>query len=95
MVKPTMERHPSKQQSVLAIVLFADVVLAQVYYMQMVSMLGYDIMFQDVDDMILLEFFHSSTSISVVSYVMIFQDDDDRMLNVFSPYCVNAGFYYV
>jgi hypothetical protein len=81
---------------------FATIVLAKAYCVQIISMLGYDLLFQDVDVMWYrnpLEFFHnmsSSTSNSnMAGYDIYFQDDGNRYTASYAPYCANAGFYYV
>jgi hypothetical protein len=76
---------------------FAAVVLAKVYCVHMISMLGYDILFQDVDVTWYrnpLEFFHNTSS-PEANYDMIFQDDGGRDSNKNAPWSVNAGFFYV
>jgi hypothetical protein len=60
----------------------------------LVSMLGFDILFQDVDIVWYknpLEYFHNA---SVQQYDMIFQDDGGHSIR-FAPYSANSGFYYV
>jgi hypothetical protein len=76
---------------------FGAIVLAKIYCVQMISMLGYDILFQDVDVMWYrspLEFFHNLNS-SMANYDIYFQDDGNRGYPAYSPYCANSGFYYV
>lgn len=62
----------------------------------MISMLGYDLLFQDVDLIWYknpLEFFHDKSS-PVHDFDMYFQDDGSRGL-FYAPYSANTGFYYV
>lgn len=76
---------------------FGSIVLAKVYCVQIISMLGYDILFQDVDVIWYrnpLEFFHNMSS-SIANYDIYFQDDGNRGNAAYLPYCPNAGFYYV
>mmetsp|Transcript_5502 Transcript_5502/g.15925 ORF Transcript_5502/g.15925 Transcript_5502/m.15925 type:complete len:682 (-) Transcript_5502:710-2755(-) len=75
---------------------FKRMMAAKVYCVQMVSMLGYDILFQDVDVVWYknpLEWFHDSSS-DHYHFDMYFQDDGNHGL-FYAPYSANTGFYYV
>jgi hypothetical protein len=69
---------------------------AKVYCVQMVSILGYDVLFQDVDVVWYqdpLPWFHNTTS-SHSNFDIYFQDDGNHAL-FYAPYSANTGFYYV
>lgn len=75
---------------------FRNMMLAKVYCIQMVSMLGYDILFQDVDVVWYqnpLPWFHDETN-PHHDFDMYFQDDGNHAL-FYAPYSANTGFYYV
>jgi len=75
---------------------FAKMMLAKVYCVQMISMLGYDLLFQDVDIVWHrnpLEYFHDENS-PHQNYDMYFQDDGNHAL-FYAPYSANTGFYYI
>ena len=75
---------------------FRDMMIAKVYCIQMVSMLGYDILFQDVDVVWYqnpLAWFHNTNS-PHYGFDMYFQDDGNHAL-FYAPYAANTGFYYV
>lgn len=69
--------------------------MAKVICVQLVSMLGYDFLFQDVDIVWYknpLEYFHNNESVK--PYDVIFQDDGGHSVR-YSPFSANSGFYYV
>lgn len=70
--------------------------LAKVYCVHLISLLGHDILFQDVDVVWyrdpLKEYFHNSTLVDR-DFDIYFQDDGARMKR-FIPYSPNSGFYY-
>lgn len=75
---------------------FVHLPCEQVYCVQMVSMLGYDLLFQDVDMVWFkdpLPYFHDENSPSH-GFDVYFQDDGSRGL-FYAPYSANTGFYYV
>jgi len=75
---------------------FRHMMIAKVYCIQMVSMLGYDILFQDVDVIWYknpLTWFHNETN-PHYGFDMYFQDDGNHAL-FYAPYSANTGFYYV
>ena len=75
--------------------IFQKMMLAKVYCVHLVSMLGHDLLFQDVDIVWYknpLEFFHNNKAVQ--DYDMVFQDDGARGL-FYAPYSANTGFYYV
>ena len=71
---------------------FVAMMLAKVFCVQMVSMLGYDFLFQDVDIVWFkdpLEYFKS-----IPVFDVYFQDDGAH-LTPYAPYSANSGFYFV
>jgi Nucleotide-diphospho-sugar transferase len=72
---------------------FTQMMMAKVYCVQQVMMLGYNVFFQDVDVVWYknpLDYFHHDTS----PHDMYFQDDGSRGL-FYAPYAANTGVYYV
>jgi hypothetical protein len=70
--------------------------MAKVICVQVVSMLGYDFLFQDVDIVWYsnpLDYFHNPHS-SISEYDVFFQDDGGHSVR-YAPYSANSGFYYV
>jgi hypothetical protein len=70
--------------------------MAKVIVVQVISMLGYDMLFQDVDIVWYsnpLDYFHSQTGASA-DYDIFFQDDGGHSVR-YAPYSANSGFYYV
>ena len=75
---------------------FTAMMMAKVWCVQMIMMLGYDVLFQDVDVVWYrdpLEFFHNSTQ-AWYDFDIYFQDDGNHAL-YYAPYSANTGFYYV
>jgi hypothetical protein len=75
---------------------FTNMMLAKVYCVQMISMLGYDVLFQDVDIVWHrnpLDFFHDSNN-PQAGFDAYFQDDGNHGL-FYAPYSANTGFYYI
>lgn len=75
---------------------FVAMMMAKVICVQLVSMLGYDFLFQDVDIVWYknpLTFFGNKTS-PVQKYDIFFQDDGGHSLR-YAPYSANSGFYFV
>jgi len=75
---------------------FMSMMMAKVFCVQMISMLGYDILFQDVDVIWYrdpLEYFHNSSSPDS-GFDTYFQDDGNHAI-YYAPYSANTGFYYV
>jgi hypothetical protein len=71
---------------------FVAMMLAKVFCVQMVSMLGYDFLFQDVDIVWYkhpLEYFDKNPGFDVY-----FQDDGAHSTR-YAPYSANSGFYFV
>jgi hypothetical protein len=62
----------------------------------MTMMLGYDVLFSDVDMIWFkdpLEYFHDKSS-PMYNFDIYFQDDGSRGL-FYAPYSANTGFYYI
>jgi len=75
---------------------FTAMMMAKVMCVQMISALGYNILFQDVDIVYFknpIELFEDKES-PLQEFDMIFQDDGGHSTR-FSPYSANSGFYYV
>jgi Nucleotide-diphospho-sugar transferase len=70
--------------------------MAKVICVQLVSMLGFDLLFQDVDIVWYkdpLEYFHNPNT-PVNQYDVFFQDDGGHSVR-YAPYSANSGFYFV
>jgi hypothetical protein len=75
---------------------FAAMMISKVLCVQMVSSLGYNILFSDVDIIYYknpIELFEDPDS-PLAEFDMIFQDDGGHSVR-YSPYAANSGFYYV
>eukprot|EP00536_Pseudo-nitzschia_multiseries_P007901 jgi/Psemu1/287438/fgenesh1_pg.191_\ len=75
---------------------FTLMMMAKVMCVQMVSTLGYNILFQDVDIVWYknpIPFFEAEDS-GLQNFDMMFQDDGGHSLR-YAPYSANSGFYYV
>jgi hypothetical protein len=71
--------------------------MAKVICVQVVSMLGYDMLFQDVDIVWYknpLDYFHNTSHSGSADYDVFFQDDGGHSVR-YAPYSANSGFYYV
>lgn len=70
--------------------------MAKVICVQLVSMLGFDFLFQDVDIVWYknpLDYFHDE-SLPAHGYDVFFQDDGGHSIR-YAPYSANSGFYFV
>jgi len=75
---------------------FTAMMMAKVMCVQMVSSLGYNILFQDVDIVWYknpIPFFESERP-ELLEFDMMFQDDGGHTTR-YAPYSANSGFYYV
>jgi Nucleotide-diphospho-sugar transferase len=75
---------------------FTRMMLAKVYCVQMMGMLSYDFLFQDVDLVWFkdpLTFFHDQNH-PWYNFDLYFQDDGNHA-PFYAPYSANTGFYYV
>ncbi len=87
---------PEKAAKAYADKTFREMMIAKVYCIQLVSQLGYDILFQDVDVVWYqnpLIWFHDKSN-PHYGFDMYFQDDGNHAL-FYAPYSANTGFYYV
>ena len=85
---------PSKEARSYGDRKFVAMMLAKVLCVQMVSMLGYDFLFQDVDIVWYkhpLEYFDNPAN---QGFDVYFQDDGAHSTR-YAPYSANSGFYYV
>ncbi len=80
---------------------YSQIMMAKIYCVHLISQLGYDLLFQDVDIVWYknpIPFFHNENrdenNFSPMDWDMIFQDDGARNL-FFAPYSANTGFYFV
>jgi Nucleotide-diphospho-sugar transferase len=70
--------------------------MAKVICVQLVSMMGFDFLFQDVDIVWFknpLAYFHDRTN-PAYRYDVFFQDDGGHSVR-YAPYSANSGFYFV
>jgi len=85
---------PSEAAEVYGDPKFIAMMMAKVVCVQVVSMLGYDLLFQDVDIVWYkdpLDYFRRD---DVQQYDIFFQDDGGHSLR-YAPYSANSGFYFV
>jgi hypothetical protein len=79
---------------------YSEIMLTKVYCIHLISQLGYDLLFQDVDIVWYknpLPFFYNDLpekNFVANEWDMVYQDDGARTL-FFSPYSANTGFYFV
>lgn len=87
---------PEKEAASYGDDVFTSMMFAKIVCVQMVNMLGHDVLFQDVDVVWYrdpLAIFRDATS-PLAHYDMLFQDDGARSAR-YAPFCANSGFYYV
>lgn len=76
--------------------IFMKMMMAKIYCVQLINLLGYDVLFQDVDVVWYrnpLAYFHDKDS-QDAGFDVYFQDDGNHAL-FYAPYSANTGFYYV
>jgi Nucleotide-diphospho-sugar transferase len=74
---------------------FVAMMMAKLICVQLVSMLGYDFLFQDVDIVWFKNPMEYFTKIrNETEYDVVFQDDGGHSVR-YAPYAANTGFYYV
>jgi len=74
---------------------FVAMMFAKVVCVQLISMLGYDLLFQDVDVIWFrnpLDYFHDESN-PFYNFDMYFQDDGAHSAR-YAPFSANSGFYY-
>lgn len=77
---------------------FTAMMMAKVFCVQLVSLLGYDVLFQDVDIVWFrnpLEYFHNQALANATTYFDMYFQDDGAHSTRYVPYSANSGFYYV
>lgn len=77
--------------------IFANMMFAKVLCVLYVSLLGHDVLFQDVDIVWFkdpLLYFHDKTNTAIREFDIMFQHDGNSQSR-YSPYSANSGFYYV
>lgn len=90
------EKMPEKEARTYGDRDFTSMMYAKVVTVQLINMLGHDVLFQDVDLVWFknpLAFFHDKAN-PLYEFDMLFQDDGARSLR-YAPYSANTGFYYV
>jgi Nucleotide-diphospho-sugar transferase len=76
---------------------FVAMMMAKVFCVHMISMLGYEFLFQDVDIVWYqhpLEYFRNTQTATAAGFDIFFQDDGAHSTR-YAPYSANSGFYYV
>ncbi|CAB9496552.1 Nucleotide-diphospho-sugar transferase [Seminavis robusta] len=76
---------------------FTAMMMAKVICVQLISLLGVDLLFQDVDIVWYknpLNFFHKNEHDPIHTFDMYYQDDGSHSTR-YAPYAPNSGFYYV
>ena len=76
---------------------FARMMLAKVYCVLYVALLGHDVLFSDVDVVWLknpLDFFHDESNTEIQKYDILAQHDGSAQPR-YNPFSANSGFYYV
>jgi len=94
--KEIFEEMPKVAAKEYADDIFRLLMFAKVWCVHMVSQLGYNFLFQDVDVIWYknpLQWFHNKENPNY-HFDMFFQDDGSRAL-FYAPYAANTGFYYV
>jgi len=87
---------PEKEARAYGDKIFAKMMFAKIVPVQVLNMMGYDVLFQDVDVVWYknpLSVFHNKES-KLYDFDILFQDDGARPQR-FAPYSGNTGFYYV
>lgn len=93
--KEVFARVPTKTAALFGDLSFIKIVWGKVVAAHLVSMLGYDFLFQDVDVVWYkdpMKFFMDKTR-KEAEFDMLFQDDGVRTPR-FSPFSANSGFYF-
>jgi Nucleotide-diphospho-sugar transferase len=88
-----MPKHAARRYADMT---FMRMMMAKVFCVQMISTLGYDLLFQDVDVIWYknpLSYFHNPNA-DDAHFDVYFQDDGNHAL-FYAPYSANTGFYYV
>ena len=94
--KEIFELMPKNAARAYADKTFKAIMAAKVYCVHLVSQLGYNILYQDVDVIWYknpLPWFHN-TSNPFYNFDMYYQDDGNHAL-YYAPYSANTGFYFI
>ena len=94
-LKDVFGEMPSRAANHYGDMSFRKMMLAKVYCIHLVMLLGYDVLFQDVDVIWYqnpIPYFHNSSA-SDASFDVYFQDDGNHA-SFYAPYSANTGFYY-
>ncbi|KAL3811127.1 hypothetical protein ACHAXA_005938 [Cyclostephanos tholiformis] len=78
-------------------IIFANMMFAKVLCVLYVSLLGHDVLFQDVDIVWFkdpLTYFHDKSNTAIQDFDIMFQHDGNAQSR-YSPFSANSGFYYV
>ncbi|KAL7580269.1 hypothetical protein ACA910_013003 [Epithemia clementina (nom. ined.)] len=95
-LKDIFDEMPSKAAKAYGDKSFMQMMMAKVYCVHLIAMLGYDVLFQDVDVVWYrnpIHYFHDENALDA-SFDVYFQDDGNHAL-YYAPYSANTGFYYV
>ncbi|KAL7545786.1 hypothetical protein ACHAWF_009132 [Thalassiosira exigua] len=88
---------PSGEAKVYGDPIFASMMYAKVLCVLYVSLLGHDVLFQDVDIVWYkdpLTYFHDKSNKAIQNFDIMFQHDGSSQPR-YNPYSANSGFYYV
>lgn len=88
---------PSGEAKMYGDPIFASMMFAKVLCVLYVSLLGHDVLFQDVDLVWFkdpLEYFHDKSNTAIQGFDIMFQHDGSGQPR-YNPFSANSGFYYV
>ena len=88
---------PSGEAKAYGDPIFASMMYAKVLCVLYVSLLGHDVLFQDVDIVWFkdpLTYFHDQSNVAIQNFDLLFQHDGSAQPR-YNPYSANSGFYYV
>jgi len=88
---------PSGEAKAYGDPIFASMMYAKVLCVLYVSLLGHDVLFQDVDIVWYkdpLTYFHDKSNVAIQEFDILFQHDGSAQPR-YNPYSANSGFYYV
>jgi len=88
---------PSEEATKYGDPVFASMMYAKVLCVLYVSLLGHDVLFQDVDVVWFKDpvaYFHDESNAAMQSFDILFQHDGSAQPR-YSPFSANSGFYYV
>ena len=88
---------PSGEAKAYGDPIFASMMYAKVLCVLYVSLLGHDVLFQDVDIVWFkdpLTYFHDKSNTAIQEFDVLFQHDGSAQTR-YNPFSANSGFYYV